>query len=81
MLNEHYNIWFIIYIYIYCYTQDTLEKCSVCQIPILDRILRATGRPYHPHCFRCIVCSTLLDGIPFTIDAANQIYCIDDFHK
>ncbi|CAH1711556.1 lipoma-preferred partner homolog isoform X1 [Aphis gossypii] len=60
---------------------DTLEKCSVCQIPILDRILRATGRPYHPHCFRCIVCSTLLDGIPFTIDAANQIYCIDDFHK
>ncbi|XP_008181864.2 thyroid receptor-interacting protein 6-like [Acyrthosiphon pisum] len=60
---------------------DTIKKCSVCQLPIFDRILRATGRSYHPHCFRCIVCSTLLDGVTFTIDAANQVYCIDDFHK
>ncbi|XP_065216645.1 lipoma-preferred partner homolog [Planococcus citri] len=60
---------------------ETLEKCSVCQKPILERILRATGRPYHPHCFTCVVCGKSLDGITFTVDAANQIHCIEDFHK
>lgn len=60
---------------------DTLEKCSVCLSPILDRILRATGRPYHPKCFCCVVCGKSLDGIPFTVDATNQIHCIEDFHK
>lgn len=60
---------------------NTLEKCSVCLQPILDRILRATGRPYHPQCFCCVVCGESLDGIPFTVDATNQIHCIQDFHK
>jgi len=63
-----------------CYL-NSLEKCCVCSDPILDRILRATGKPYHPQCFTCIVCNLCLDGIPFTVDAANRIHCIDDFHK
>ncbi|CAH1775377.1 unnamed protein product [Owenia fusiformis] len=66
----------------YCETcyMDTLEKCSLCKKAITDRILRATGKPYHAHCFVCVVCGKSLDGIPFTVDASNNIHCIDDFH-
>lgn len=60
---------------------ETLEKCSVCEKHILDRIIRATGKPYHPNCFTCVECGKSLDGIPFTVDAMNQIHCIEDFHK
>ncbi|XP_043278757.1 thyroid receptor-interacting protein 6 [Venturia canescens] len=60
---------------------NTLEKCSVCARPILDRILRATGKPYHPSCFTCVLCGQSLDGIPFTVDATNQIHCIQCFNK
>lgn len=74
---------YIIEEHVYCEQGylDTLEKCSVCVKPILDRILRATGRPYHPACFTCVVCGKSLDGIPFTVDATNAIHCIQDFHK
>ncbi|XP_029436731.1 thyroid receptor-interacting protein 6 isoform X3 [Rhinatrema bivittatum] len=58
----------------------TLEKCSLCSKPILDRILRAVGKTYHPECFVCVVCRRCLDGVPFTVDATSQIHCIEDFH-
>lgn len=63
-----------------CYI-NTLERCSVCSKPVTDRLLRATGKPYHPDCFVCVVCGKSLDGIPFTVDATSQIHCIEDFHK
>ncbi|XP_053114849.1 thyroid receptor-interacting protein 6-like isoform X2 [Hemicordylus capensis] len=59
----------------------TLEKCSMCSKPIMDRILRAMGKAYHPQCFTCVVCHRCLDGVPFTIDATSQIHCIEDFHR
>lgn len=63
-----------------CYI-NTLETCTICSKPIMERILRATGKAYHPHCFTCVVCQRSLDGIPFTVDASNHIHCIEDFHK
>ncbi|CAL8242012.1 unnamed protein product [Merluccius merluccius] len=63
-----------------CYI-STLERCSKCSKPILDRILRAMGQAYHPRCFTCVVCSCCLDGVPFTVDASSQIHCIEDFHR
>ncbi|KAG7228695.1 hypothetical protein INR49_008473 [Caranx melampygus] len=60
---------------------NTLETCTICSKPIMERILRATGKAYHPHCFTCVVCHRSLDGIPFTVDASNHIHCIEDFHK
>nr|XP_054769283.1 lipoma-preferred partner homolog [Lytechinus pictus] len=64
----------------HCYF-NTLERCSTCSKHITDRILRATGKPYHPDCFTCVVCGKSLDGVPFTVDATNQIHCIEDFHR
>uniref|UniRef100_A0A8C1NVX6 LIM domain containing preferred translocation partner in lipoma n=1 Tax=Cyprinus carpio TaxID=7962 RepID=A0A8C1NVX6_CYPCA len=63
-----------------CYI-NTLEACNICSKPIMERILRATGKAYHPQCFACVVCHRSLDGIPFTVDASNHIHCIEDFHK
>uniref|UniRef100_A0A0B8RQA5 Lipoma-preferred partner n=1 Tax=Philothamnus irregularis TaxID=1899461 RepID=A0A0B8RQA5_9SAUR len=63
-----------------CYI-NSLEQCSVCAKPIMERILRATGKAYHPHCFTCVICNRSLDGIPFTVDAGGNIHCIEDFHR
>nr|CAB3263483.1 lipoma-preferred partner homolog [Phallusia mammillata] len=63
-----------------CYVQS-LDKCAVCQAPITERILRATGKAYHPACFTCMACGKSLDGIPFTVDDNKDIYCVEDYHK
>ena len=66
---------------IICLLLQILQATSKSYAYFLLQILQAMGKSYHPGCFRCCVCNECLDGVPFTIDVDNKIYCIEDYHR
>ncbi|MEQ2218723.1 hypothetical protein XENOCAPTIV_007297, partial [Xenoophorus captivus] len=67
---------------VYC-KEDYMVTVEVktCFVILPIGILQAVGNSYHPGCFRCVVCSKALDGVPFTVDQNSNIYCVVDYNK
>lgn len=40
-------------------------QCYACALPIAGRIVSAASQRFHPHCFTCHYCSTLLEHVAF----------------
>ncbi|TXT11002.1 hypothetical protein VHUM_01753 [Vanrija humicola] len=53
--------------------------CAGCDHPIIGRIVRAMDRRWHPGCFKCGVCSELLEHVS-AYEHDGKPYCHLDYH-
>ncbi|KAF8637892.1 hypothetical protein AX17_002515 [Amanita inopinata Kibby_2008] len=55
-------------------------SCGGCSGPIIGRIVNAMGMRWHPGCFRCSVCDTLLEHVS-SYEHEGRPYCHLDYHE
>lgn len=53
--------------------------CERCDNVIIGRIVTAMDKRWHPECFRCTTCRTLLEHVS-SYDHEGQAYCHMDYH-
>lgn len=58
----------------------TKPKCYVCSLPVMERMLTAMDRQFHPTCFVCSVCQAMLDGLPFMAEG-EVVHCRQCYAK
>ncbi|KAJ6577186.1 hypothetical protein B0H19DRAFT_549089 [Mycena capillaripes] len=54
--------------------------CGGCNGSIVGRIVNAMGLRWHPECFRCTVCSELLEHVS-SYERDGKAYCHLDYHE
>ena len=57
------------------------KTCKSCSEVIAGRSVQALASFYHPDCFKCSLCHTLLENDQFTVNTQNKVLCLPDFHK
>jgi len=60
--------------------RDTRPRCYVCDLPVMDRMLTAMDRQFHPSCFTCSICSAGLDGKTFMAEG-DTVHCRDCYAR
>ncbi|XP_024124828.1 filamin-binding LIM protein 1 [Oryzias melastigma] len=63
-----------------CY-QASLELCWACGEAIIDDIIHALERPYHPSCFTCTTCHQQIGEQTFAQGEVGEVYCILDYYR
>ncbi|OAF68607.1 hypothetical protein A3Q56_03616 [Intoshia linei] len=61
----------------YCETDYKLlfsPKCFKCNMPILEKVVKALGESWHPHHFTCFICSKVFGSEGFH-EYENKPYC------
>jgi len=59
--------------------KQSKDKCDHCGLPMLERVLTAMNKKFHPACFRCFSCDKGLDGVEFLVDEAS-VFCPDCYN-
>ncbi|RVE73169.1 hypothetical protein OJAV_G00048210 [Oryzias javanicus] len=63
-----------------CY-QASLELCWACGEAIIDDIIHALERPYHPSCFTCTTCHQQIGEQTFAQGEVGEVYCLLDYYR
>ena len=59
---------------------DGAIVCAGCEQPIIGRIVNAMGRRFHPACFKCDECGSLLEHVS-SFEHDGKAYCHLDYHE
>ncbi|KAH7345256.1 hypothetical protein B0J17DRAFT_537672, partial [Rhizoctonia solani] len=59
--------------------RNGFSRCAGCSGAIAGRIVSAMGSRWHPHCFKCNDCGTLLEHVS-SYEHEGKAYCHLDYH-